>query len=111
MISVRIIGSAGSKGKAEDGGIGTMLIIGRASPDRFGAKAAIKAFRGLVARFDLEEKLGDSCKPEPRNCGGQKRAGKALAAVTRLDGQGQDFGLTGGGSRDQETVTGVRFIG
>jgi len=63
-----------------------MLIIGRAMADGFGAKAAIKALRGLVVRFDLKEKLGDSGELEPRNCGGEKRAGNALVTMTWVDG-------------------------
>jgi len=50
-----IIGSAGSKGKAEDSGIGAMLIIGRAAARSFGAKTTIKALRGFVATFNLKE--------------------------------------------------------
>jgi hypothetical protein len=57
-----IIGSAGSKGKAEDGSVRAMLIIARTAADRDCAEGLIEAAGRGVPLLNLEEQLlGPAC--------------------------------------------------
>jgi hypothetical protein len=97
-----IIGGAPAKGKAEDRGVGAMLIIARAPPHGDSAERAIELERRLVPVLDLEEKLLGTGLAQRRHGGFEQGRAKTGAPAIWSNRQGQQLGLVGGLARDEK---------
>src|SRR6185437_9103807 len=97
-----IIGGTGQKGKTEDRGVGTAVVIARAASHGLGPERAVETKGRFVSLLDLEKQLRHAGLAEHGHGFLQQRLAEAGAAATGRDRERQELGLVGRAPSDHE---------
>jgi hypothetical protein len=78
------------------------LVVALPLADRHESRAVVEATRRRVVGIDFEKHGRDADAGEPAQMQVEKLAREPLPAPSRIDGDGQDFRLVGGATREDE---------